>query len=89
LIGANLQGVDMTRANVRAANLCAADLRDTILRGTDFGYAELLGANLRGATFDENTNFRNATISADDCWGVDLTLIKKQNLPESLWTAQQ
>jgi uncharacterized protein YjbI with pentapeptide repeats len=33
-------------------------LRDTILRGTDFGYAELLGANLRGATFDENTNFQ-------------------------------
>jgi uncharacterized protein YjbI with pentapeptide repeats len=64
-------------------------LRGTILRGTDFGYAELSGANLRGATFDKNTNLKNATISADGCWGVDLTPIKRQNLSETLWTTQR
>ena len=57
-------------------------LTGAILKGVDFSYAELLGARLEGAIFDENTKFNHANIKVDDCWGIDLSSIKTENLPE-------
>jgi len=48
------------------------------------GYVELLDVVLKGATLDENTRFKDAITHADDFKDINLSLVKKENLPPSL-----
>ncbi|EIQ5780579.1 pentapeptide repeat-containing protein [Salmonella enterica] len=63
---ANLCGADLCDANLRDANLCGADLCGADLRGADLRGANLCGADLRGA------NLRGADLCGANLRGANL-----------------
>ena len=56
LYGADLRGADLSAANLRNADLCDADLRGANLCGADLCGADLRGANLCGADLCDAKN---------------------------------
>jgi uncharacterized protein YjbI with pentapeptide repeats len=52
LSGANLRGADLRLANLRGANLTDADLTESVQEHTQFGDAEVEGANFADARQD-------------------------------------
>ncbi len=78
LCGAVLQGATLAGASLRRASLVNADLRDTLLRRTDFTDADLRGANLSGAVI-EQTIFAGAT--AEAAFISKETLVAQPGLP--------
>ncbi|EAB7705043.1 pentapeptide repeat-containing protein [Salmonella enterica subsp. enterica] len=60
-----------SRANLRGAYLCGADLRDANLRGANLRDANLRGADLRGAYLCD-ANLRGADLRGADLCGADL-----------------
>ncbi|EAS2177181.1 pentapeptide repeat-containing protein [Salmonella enterica] len=69
---ANLCGADLCDANLRDANLCGADLCGADLRGANLCGADLRGANLRGADLC-GANLRGANLCDADL--PDLTFV--------------
>ncbi|EKM8430632.1 pentapeptide repeat-containing protein [Salmonella enterica] len=63
---ANLCGADLCDANLRDANLCGADLCGADLRGANLRGANLCGADLRGA------NLRGADLCGANLRGANL-----------------
>jgi uncharacterized protein YjbI with pentapeptide repeats len=62
LSGANLNGADLRRANLYRANLSGADLNDTNLRGADLSRAILTGTALNNARYNtDRQKFREIT----------------------------
>ncbi|MGB3612221.1 MAG: pentapeptide repeat-containing protein, partial [Elainellaceae cyanobacterium] len=49
---ANLQGVDLSRANCTGTDFIESDLRNADLSGADLTKANLCGANIEGASLD-------------------------------------
>jgi hypothetical protein len=70
--GAFLQGVRLIKAGLSRSNFETADLRDAILRASDFRYANLHSANLRGADAS-SANFTNAALMDSDLNGANLS----------------
>ncbi|EKS9716366.1 pentapeptide repeat-containing protein [Salmonella enterica] len=68
---ANLCGADLCDANLRDANLCGADLRDANLCGADLCGADLRGANLCGADL-RGANLRGADLCGANLRGANL-----------------
>ncbi|ECE7439403.1 pentapeptide repeat-containing protein [Salmonella enterica] len=66
LRGANLCGANLRDADLRGANLCGANLRGADLRGANLCGANLRGANLCGA------NLCGANLRGADLRGADL-----------------
>ncbi|EIN0552547.1 pentapeptide repeat-containing protein [Salmonella enterica subsp. enterica serovar Bovismorbificans] len=66
LRGADLCGANLCDANLRGADLCGANLCDANLRGAD-----LRGANLRGADLCD-ANLRGADLYGANLYGADL-----------------
>ena len=85
-MGAKLCGVNLNKAKLRGASLCGADLSRAIMTGTDFSYADLQGSCFEGAKFDQDTNFSNAKVDPDEFRDLDLSALKRENLPAVLWT---
>jgi hypothetical protein len=65
LAGANLGGIDFSRAYLRSADLEGANLSDAYLRKADLSCARLRGANLRGAYLCR-VDFKDADLSGAD-----------------------
>jgi uncharacterized protein YjbI with pentapeptide repeats len=72
LRGANLSGVNLSRANLRGANLRGADLGDAKLKGANFSGADLGDAYFYSADLSD-ANFRSADLSGADLSGADLS----------------
>ncbi|EHZ3910447.1 pentapeptide repeat-containing protein [Salmonella enterica] len=75
---ANLRGANLCDADMRDANLCGADLCDADLRGANLRDADLCGADLRDANL-RNANLRNANLRGANLRGADL---RDANLPD-------
>ncbi|ELN7592190.1 pentapeptide repeat-containing protein [Salmonella enterica] len=71
LRGANLCGADLRGADLRGANLCGADLRGADLRGADLRGADLRGANLCDADL-RGADLRGADLRGANLCGADL-----------------
>jgi uncharacterized protein YjbI with pentapeptide repeats len=68
LVGANLSGADLRRADMREANLSGADLRRADMREADLSWANLGAADLRWADLS-GADLRRANLSlADLSW---------------------
>lgn len=87
LIYANLQGIDLSGANLHStyllranlrkaglygANLSGADLREADLNGADLSYADLSNTDLRNANLSE-TNLDSTDLSYADLRGANLS----------------
>ncbi|ECH3138284.1 pentapeptide repeat-containing protein [Salmonella enterica] len=68
---ANLRGADLCGANLYGANLRGADLCDANLRGANLRGANLRGANLRGANL-YGANLRGADLCGANLYGANL-----------------
>ncbi|ECZ3341872.1 pentapeptide repeat-containing protein [Salmonella enterica] len=68
---ANLCGADLCDANLRDANLCGADLCDANLRDANLCGADLCGADLRGANLC-GADLRGANLRGADLCGANL-----------------
>ena len=68
---ADLCGADLRDADLRGANLCDADLRDADLRGANLCDANLRDADLCGANLCD-ANLRDANLCDADLRGADL-----------------
>jgi uncharacterized protein YjbI with pentapeptide repeats len=71
---ANLRGANLREANLRGAFLSEANLRGAFLMEANLSWAFLMEANLRGA------NLIGANLSGTDLWGADLS---EANLSEA------
>ena len=71
LRGANLRAADLSEANLSGANLRYADLSEANLSGADLSYADLRAADLSGANL-RYTNLRGANLRAADLSGANL-----------------
>ncbi len=67
----NLIWADFSNLDFSGANLRDADLRLTILSGSNFGRAKLIGTNFRGADL-RGANLREADLSGANLSGADL-----------------
>jgi len=67
----NLIWADFSNIDFSGANLRDADLRLTILSGSNFGRAKLIGTNFRGADLS-GANLREADLSGANLSGADL-----------------
>lgn len=70
--GAFLQGLRLLKAGLARSNFEAGDLRDAVLRSSDFHYANLHSANLRNADLT-GANFTEASLADSDLNGADLS----------------
>jgi uncharacterized protein YjbI with pentapeptide repeats len=68
---ANLRGADLFEANLSRTHLSGADLSEANLRGADLFEANLSGTNLSGAALSE-ANFRRASLFEADLRGTNL-----------------
>jgi hypothetical protein len=76
LTGANLQAAELIRANLQGANLMQADLRGADLQGANLIQAGLSQANLSGA------NLQGALLVGAQLNGANLT---EANLSGAIW----
>ena len=60
LEGANLSGADLENVNLEGADLQGANLQHTFLLRANLQYADLTGANLQGANFTDANNVDEA-----------------------------
>jgi len=71
LIGADLQGINLSKADLREANLIRTELSDANLCGANLCRADLTGADLRRTKL-QGTNLRGANLREADLTGADL-----------------
>jgi hypothetical protein len=72
LQGANLSGADLKEANLQGAGLEGADLREANLQGADLEGASLSGTDLKEANLQE-ANLQGADLEGADLEGADLS----------------
>lgn len=70
--GAFLQGLRLLKAGLARSNFEAGDLRDAVLRSSDFHYANLHSANLRHADL-AGANFTAASLADSDLNSANLS----------------